>query len=128
MAARLGLSGHDKIHYRLYRLEGLSLRRKRPRRHVTAERRQEREAAVRPNQQWSMHFVSDRRRIRALTLVDNYTREALTIVVDGGIRGEQVVRAVEQVAAWRGAPQLIRVDNGPSSCRRCWIAGPTSAA
>ena len=53
----------------------------------------------------------DGRRIRALTLLDNYTREALTIVVDGGIRGEHVVQAVEQVAARRGAPELIRVDN-----------------
>ena len=114
---REGWKVNRKRVYRLYRLEGLSLRRKRPRRHVTAARRQEREAAVRPNHQWSMDFVSDAlfdgRRIRALTLVDNYTREALTIVVDGGIRGEHVVRAVEQVATQRGAPGLIRVDNGP---------------
>lgn len=46
-------------------------------------------------------------------MVDNYTREALAIVVDSGIRGEHVVEAVEAVAAWRGAPRLIRVDNGP---------------
>lgn len=64
-----------------------------------------------------MDFVSDAlfdgRRIRALTLVDNFTREALAIVVDGGIRGEHVVRAVEEVAAQRDPPWLIRVDNGP---------------
>jgi putative transposase len=63
-----------------------------------------------------MDFVSgalfDGRRIPALTLVDNYTREALAIVVDGSIRGEHVVDVVEQVAARRGAPQLIRVDHG----------------
>ena len=114
---REGWKVNRKRVYRLYRLEGLSLRRKRPRRHVTAARRLEREAAAKPNQQWSMDFVSDAlfdgRRIRALTLVDNYTREALAIVVDGGIRGEHVVRAVEQVAVRRGAPELIRVDNGP---------------
>jgi putative transposase len=46
-------------------------------------------------------------------LVDNYTREALAIVVDGGIRGEHVVQAVERIAAHRGAPERIRVDNGP---------------
>jgi putative transposase len=103
--------------YRLYRLEGLSLRRKRPRRHVSAARRLERETAARPNQQWSMDFVSDAlfdgRRIHALTLVDNDTAEALAIVVDGGIRGEHVVQAVERIAMQRGAPQLIRVGNGP---------------
>jgi len=84
---------------------------------VTAARRLERNAAVRPNQQWSMDFVSDAlfdgRRIRALTLVDNFTREALAIVVDGSIRGDHVVETVERVALQRGRPQLIRVDHGP---------------
>jgi putative transposase len=36
--------------------------------------------------------------------VDNFTREALAIVVDGGIRGEHVVQAVERIAMQRGAP------------------------
>ncbi len=53
----------------------------------------------------------DGRRIRALTPVDNYTREALAIVIDSAIRSEHVVEAVEAVAARRGAPRLIRVDN-----------------
>jgi putative transposase len=114
---REGWPVNRKRVYRLYRQEGLSLRHKRPRRHVMAARRSERPLATRPNEQWSMDFVSDAlfdgRRIRALTLVDNYTREALAIVVDSGIRGEHVVEAVEAVAAWRGAPRLIRVDNGP---------------
>jgi len=114
---REGWRVNRKRVYRLYRLEGLSLRRKRPRRHVTAARRLERDAAVRPNQHWSVDFVSDAlfdgRRIRALTLVDNFTCEALAIVVDGSIRGEHVVRAVEGIAVERGAPGLIRVDNGP---------------
>jgi putative transposase len=84
---------------------------------VTAARRLERDAAVRPNQQWSMDFVSDAlfdgRRTRALTLVDNFTRGAPATVVDGSIRGEQVVEAVERLALQRGSPQLIRVDHGP---------------
>jgi len=112
----MGLKAALTVH-RLYRLEGLSLRRRRPRRHVTAARRVERAIATRPNEQWSMDFVSDAlfdgRRIRALTLVDNCTREALAIVVDAGIRGEHVAEAVERIAALRGPPRLIRVDNGP---------------
>jgi len=64
-----------------------------------------------------MDFVSDAlfdgRRLRALTVVDAYTREALTIEVDQGIKGEQVVEAVTKIATRRGAPQAIRVDNGP---------------
>jgi putative transposase len=114
---REGWAVNRKRVYRLYRLEGLSLRRKRPRRHVSAARRLEREIAARPNQQWSMDFVSDAlfdgRRIRALTLMDNFTREALAIVVDGSIRGEHVVQAVERIAVHRGASKLIRVDHGP---------------
>ncbi len=112
---REGSRVNRKRVYRLYRLEGLSLRCKRPRRHVTAAGRLERDAAVRLNQQWSMDFVSDAlfdgHRIRALTLVDNFTRKALAIVVDGGIRGEHVVQAVEAIATQRGTPELIRVDN-----------------
>jgi len=94
--------------YRLYRQEGLSL---------TADAARDGGApdggatATRPNEQWSMDFVSDALfdgcRIRALTLVDNYTREALAIVVDSGIRGEHVVEAVEAVAVDRGAPCLV---------------------
>ena len=58
-------------------------------------------------------MLFDGRRIRALTLVDNFTREALAIVVDGGIRGEHVAKAVEGIAAPRDPSRLIRVDNGP---------------
>jgi putative transposase len=107
---------HKRV-YRLYREDGLSLRLKRPRRHVTAARRESRAAASGPNELWSMDFVSDAlfdgRRLRALTVVDAFTREALTIEVDQGIRGEQVVSAVSHIAAARGAPRTIRVDNGP---------------
>ena len=64
-----------------------------------------------------MDFVSDAlfdgRRLRALTVVDAFTREALAIHVDQGIRGEQVVEAMNRIAAVRGAPRTIRVDNGP---------------
>ena len=63
--------------YRLYCEEGLHLRNKRPRRHVSAAHRQERPQASRPNESWSMDFVSDAlfdgRRLRALTVIDNFT-------------------------------------------------------
>ena len=64
-----------------------------------------------------MDFVSDAlfdgRRLRALTVVDAYTREALAIEVDQGIKGEQVVDVMARLALVRGAPGAIRVDNGP---------------
>ena len=51
--------------------------------------------------------------MRALTVVDAYTREALMIEVDQGIKGEQLVDAVTRIAGRRGAPRTIRVDIGP---------------
>ena len=62
-----------------------------------------------------MDFVSDAlfdgRRLRALTVVYAFTREALAIDVDQGIKGEQVVEAMARIASTRGAPKTIRVDN-----------------
>jgi putative transposase len=107
---------HKRV-YRLYREDGLSLRLKRPRRHVSAAQRERQPAALAPNELWSMDFVSDAlfdgRRLRALTVVDAYTREALAIDVDQGIKGEQVVEAMDRIASLRGTPRAIRVDNGP---------------
>lgn len=56
---REGWPVNRKRVYRLYRQEGLSLRHKRPRRHVMAARRSERPLATQPNEGWSMDFVSD---------------------------------------------------------------------
>ena len=112
---------HKRVH-RLYREDGLGLRLRRPRRHVTAARRERQPGPGAPNQLWSMDFVSDAlfdgRRLRALTVVDAFTREALAIDVDQGIRGEQVVEAMKRIAAIRGAPRTIRVDNGPEFISR----------
>ena len=53
------------------------------------------------------------RRLRALTIVDNFTRESLAIAVDQGIKGKQVAAVLERIVAERGVPKSIRVDNGP---------------
>jgi len=114
---REGMIVNHKRVRRLYREEGLNLRIKRPRRHVSAAHRVERLPATAPNDVWSMDFVSDAlfdgRRLRALTLLDVFTREALAIEVDKGITGEQVTAILEAVIAVRPAPKRIRVDNGP---------------
>ncbi len=107
---------------RLYREAGLSMRVKRPRRHVNAAYREGRVPPGRANDSWSMDFVSDSlfdgRRLRALTVVDNFTRESLAIAVDQGIKGEQVVEVLDRIVAERGAPKSIRVDNGPEFVSR----------
>ena len=107
---------HKRV-YRLYRQAGLSLFERRPRRHRSARQRQALPAAQRVNECWSMDFVSDQlfdgRKLRALTLIDAYSRECLAIWVDQGIRGDAVVRVIGEVARERGAPARVQVDNGP---------------
>lgn len=107
---------HKRV-YRLHREDGLGLRLKRPRGHVSAAQRERQPAALAPNELWSMDFVSDAlfdgRRLHALTVFDAYTREALAIDVDQGVKGEQVVEAMDRIASIRGTPRAIRVDNGP---------------
>ena len=53
------------------------------------------------------------RRIRVLAVVDTWTREALAVEVDTSLPGERVARVLERVAAGRGAPEEIVLDNGP---------------
>ena len=63
-----------------------------------------------------MNFVADNlfngRRIRALTVVDNLSRECLAITVDHALRGDDVVATMEHIKSMRGAPRRIQVDNG----------------
>ena len=90
---------HKKV-YRIYCEEGLNLRRKRPRRSVSAAGRKTRPVASNTDQTWSMDFVSDSlfngRRIRTLTVVDNFSRECLAIYVDRSIRAEEVVGVMQE--------------------------------
>ena len=101
---------------RVYCEEGLALRRRRPWRHVSSVHRQQRRQAGGRNEVWSMDFVMDQlcdgRRLRALTVVDTYTRECLAIEVATRLTGEHVARCLDRVKFERGAPQAIFCDNG----------------
>ena len=114
---REGWKVNHKRVYRLYRVEGLGMRPKKPRRHVTACRRIERAVAEEPNDSWSMDFMSDElfdgHRIRLLTIVDNFTRESLAIEVAERIGGQRVVEVLMRLGEERSLPRIIRVDNGP---------------
>lgn len=107
---------HKKVH-RIYCEEGLNLRRKRPRRRVAAAHRLARPNLTQMNQCWSMDFVADNlfngQRIRALTVVDNFSRECLMIYVDVSIKGTEVVELMERIKDKRGqVANRIQVDNG----------------
>lgn len=115
LLAREGVTMNHKKLYRLYREEALSVRRRRGRKRATGTRAP---AALPqgPNQRWSLDFVADvlswGRRFRVLAIVDDFTREALTLVADTSIGGHRVVRELDALIAQRGRPATIVSDNG----------------
>ncbi len=114
---REGWKDNHKRVYRVYKEEGLNLRSKRPRRNKTAANRLSHPPASTIHQCWSMDFVSDAlfdgRKFRALTIVDNYSRECLAIMPGQSLKGADVVSALERIKAERGiVPQRIQTDNG----------------
>lgn len=113
---REGVVINHKRTERIYREENLSIRCKK-RKKTTSELRIQVPDAQRPNQLWAMDFMSDAlfngRKIRLLTLIDEYTRESLTIEVDTSINGVRVTNVLNRVAMFRGLPDMIKVDNGP---------------
>lgn len=117
MLRREGWKDNHKRVYRLYRAEGLSLRHARPKRNKSARLRQPKQLSTAINQIWSMDFVADQlfdgRRLRALTVVENYTREALAITVGQSLKGVDVVNTLSRIAMERGYPKTIKADNGP---------------
>ena len=100
---------------RLYREEGLVVRRRRGRRRAVGIRAPLAAAAL-PNERWSLDFVHDQlasgRRFRILNVVDDATRECLAAIPDTSISGKRVVRELEALVARRGRPKLIVSDNG----------------
>lgn len=104
---------HKRIR-RVYRSEGLAVRRRGRKKLVRA--RVPLPVASRPNERWAMDFVRDTlatgAAFRALTVVDTCTRESLAIEVDVSLPGERVVAALDAIAADRGYPAAIMVDNG----------------
>ncbi len=112
---REGFEVNHKRVERLYREENLSLRRKKKKR--PSHLRLALPVASRPDQRWSMDFVSDSlydgRRFRALTVIDQYTRESLAIEVSNSITGKHVVQVMDWLCLLRCKPDSITVDNGP---------------
>ncbi|WP_257003518.1 integrase core domain-containing protein, partial [Xanthomonas vasicola] len=70
-----------------------------------------------PNAGWSIDFMSDAlwdgRRFRTFNVIDDFSREALAIEVDLNLPAARVIRTLERIAAWRGYPGKLRLDNGP---------------
>lgn len=107
-------SGINRI-YRLYREEGLMVRKRRGRRKALGTRAPILVEA-RPDARWSLDFVHDQlangRRFRILNIVDDVTRECLGAVPDVSISGVRVARELSAIVARRGKPRMIISDNG----------------
>jgi putative transposase len=107
-------SGINRI-YRLYREEGLAVRKRRSRRKAIGTRAPILVTAQ-PNARWSLDFVHDQlawgQRFRILNVVDDVTRECLAAVVDTSLSGARVARELTTVMARRGKPGMIVSDNG----------------
>ena len=114
--------------YRLWQAAGLQVPRKQPRKRVAASRPRPR-APTGPNQVRSYDFVFDRcangQQLKCLTVTDEFTKEELAIDVDGRIRSPRVIGVLSRLVSERGAPLLLRGDNGPefvSKALLSWIA------
>jgi putative transposase len=107
--------------YRLYRSENLPIRTKN-RKKRTSHLRVPLGVATAANQRWSMDFMSERleggRYFRILTVIDQFTREYPLLWADLSLTGQKVVACLDVLAASRGLPVAITVDNGAEFCSR----------
>jgi transposase InsO family protein len=107
-------SGINRI-YRLYREEGLTVRKRRSRRRAVGTRAPILVEA-KANARWSLDFVHDQfacgRRFRVLNIVDDVTRECLAAIPDTSISGRRVARELTVLIARRGEPGMIVSDHG----------------
>lgn len=105
---------HKKV-FRIYQELKLKVQKRKSRKRAIGIRCG-REVAQMPNECWSLDFVHDTlfngRRIRLLTIVDEFTRECIDIVVDISIGGERVKKELDRLIELKGIPEKIRSDNG----------------
>jgi transposase InsO family protein len=110
---------------RLYREEGLSVRRRRCRKRAMGAR-----AAIlveaRPNARWSLDFVHDQfgsgRRFRVLNVIDDVTKECLGAIPDTSIPGRRVARELDAIIGRRGKPGMVVSDNGTEFTSNAMLA------
>ncbi len=115
---------HKRV-YRLYSQAQLAVRKRKKIRRAASER-VPLTVPSRVNEVWIMDFVSDSlangRRIKSLTVADDFTHECVDIAVDFGISGQYVTQLLDRAAMFRGYPAAVRTDNGPEFTCRAFIA------
>lgn len=115
MLRRDGLKMNLKKIYRLYREERLTVRKRGGRKRALGTRAPM-TIPQGANQRWSLDFVSDAlndgRRFRILNVVDDFTRECLTSLLDTSLSGVRVIRELDRLCERHGRPAMIVSDNG----------------
>ena len=113
---RGGQTVNRKRVVRIWQKFGLQVPRVSRKRKRLRERQKVTPIASRPNEVWTYDFVFDRdaagRRLKLLTLMDEFTREGLAIRVGRSFKATQVKEVLTEVGARRGFPQFMRSDNG----------------
>jgi putative transposase len=113
---RKGFKWNHKKVYRVYKENELQLKHRKRQRIEVAERKPM-PTASRPNEVWSIDFMSDglsnSRKFRTFNVLDDFNRECLTIEADTSLPSARVIRSLEIIGAERGFPKYIRSDNGP---------------
>lgn len=113
---RRGFRWNHKRVYRVYCALKLNMRRKGKKRLPNRNPEPLSEPAS-VNQCWSIDFMSDAlwsgRKFRTFNVADDYNREALAIEIDLNLPAERIIRVLDRIAAWRGCPAKMRMDNGP---------------
>lgn len=119
---------HKRV-YRLYTDANLTVRKHRKSKRPLSER-VPLQLAKSINEVWSMDSVSDSlanaRRIKCLTVADDFSHESVEIAVDYGISGQYVTRILDRAAVFRGYPLAVRTDNGPEFTSRAFMAWAAS--
>lgn len=121
---RRGVIASSQRVYRVYRKDGLAVRRLRRKRYLRMH--VETPLLSRPNQEWAMDFVHDAlstgRGMRTLTIVDGFTRESPALLVHTSIGSRMITRLLDRLIEERGKPEAIRCDNGPEFTSRHLLA------
>ena len=111
-----GFGWNHKRVYRIYRALELNLRIK-PRKRLVRAMPEPLSVPTTINEVWSIDFMHDAlsngRSFRLFNVLDDFNRQGLGIEADFSLPAERVIRSLEQIIEWRGAPKAIRCDNGP---------------
>jgi len=115
MLEREGITMNHKKLPRLYKEEGLAVKRRRGRKRATGTRAPL-EVPTRPNERWSLDFLADvfepGRRFRIMAVNDDCTRESLRLIADTSLSGARVARELDTLIRLYGKPGTIVSDNG----------------